>query len=219
MIKTKHFTFILFFVAISIISSLSAKAEQFYGIGAELFQDPFNKKVIITKILPNSPSERAGIKEGSEIVSVDDFKVRKNNLCETVTKIRGEENSEIKLVIRNGWKWKTITLTREQINTEEPKIDEELETYWNQIVPICYRCIKYIDKKITDKFSLKYKKTVLPAVHYWLERKARFEIGYNTCKKYSENNKEKCFINLLNRENQTTGTDKQIYKVLQNKPE
>ena len=48
--------------------TMPVRAESFYGIGAELFKDPFNKKTIITSILPNSPAEKSGIIAGFEIV-------------------------------------------------------------------------------------------------------------------------------------------------------
>ena len=217
--KNKFFAALISALAISLISCNCAKAEQFFGIGAELFQDPFNKKVIITGVIPDSPVEKAGISAGSEIVSVDGFKVRKTCICDTVTRIRGEEGTSIKLVIRNGWKWKTYDLTREQITTEEPTVNENLEKYWRQVAPFNYQYIKPLDKEIADKFSLKYKKTVLPAIHYWLDRKANFELGYNTCMSYSKNNQELCLMNLLNRETAATNADKKLYEVLRNKPE
>ena len=194
-----------------------ANGEEFFGIGAELFKDPFNNKVIFTKILPDSPLQKEGIVAGTELISVDGVKVKKLCLCETISKIRGEEGTEIKIRVRNGWRWKTYNIKRTFIKIDELKTNPNLENHWRQVASICFECPKMFDKEVANKFSAKYRKTVLPAVNYWFQRKAVFEEGYNLCMKYSKNNQEICLINLLNRENQKTLADKKIYKVLRDK--
>ena len=194
-------------------------AEQFFGIGAEFFKDPYNNKVILTKIIPNSPVEAAGILAGSELGSVNNQKVKKMTLCELISELRGEDGTEVKLVVRKGWKWQTYNLKRALIVVDEPKIDENFKKHWEQICPRYFLYANCISKEISDKFSRKYKKNILPAMNYWIERRASFEEGYNLCKTYSKNNQELCLINLLNRENDKTIADKNLYKVLRTKPE
>lgn len=192
-----------------------ADDNQFFGIGAELFQDPFNKKVIITNVFPDSPVQKSGITAGSEIVSVDGQKVKKLALCETISKIRGEEGAVVKLVIRNGWRWKTYELKRALITPPQECVNTCIESHWGQIAPAEYTFAKPFAKEISNKLSRKYRKTILPVINYWHSRKGAFKIGYNTCMTYTKENQEVCLINLLNRENQKTVEDKKIYKLLQ----
>ena len=212
------FVIMLVLLIFSLFAPALAEDETFFGIGAELFQDPFNKKVIITKVVPDSPAERAGLIAGDEIVSVEDLKVRKAVcLCEVVGRIRGEKDTTVNLTIKKSW-WKRVKveITRDAIVNKIPDVNPELEKYWSQIAPDCYLCSRAFPEEAVTKFSRKYKRTVLPVINYWSLRKVKFEIGYNTCLKYSKNNQELCLINLLNRENATTNTDKLTHKLLVN---
>ena len=194
-----------------------AKDETFFGMGAELFQDPFNKKIIITHIIPNSPAEQAGIKAGYEIVSVDGEKTRKMNcLCEIVSKIRGDEGAPVKLVVKpSWWKWETVELKRGLITVQVPEENPSKEAYWRQIAPAEHAYGQSFPKEVSRKLSRTFRKNILPINNYWLERREKFEISYNTCMSYSKNNQENCFINLLNRESEITIADKRIFTFLQ----
>ena len=214
--KNKLFIALSVIVVALFVPAAIAEDEIYSGIGADLFQDPFNKKVIITRVFPNSPAQRAGLIAGDEIVSVDNKKVRKLScICEVSGMIRGNKGTAVNLVIKKSW-WKRekVEIVRDTITLPTPKINPELEKYWAQVAPGCYLCSRSFPEEIAAKFSRKYRKTVLPVINYWASRKAKFELGYNTCVNYSKNNKEICLINLLNRENAETNSDKQAYKLL-----
>lgn len=59
------------------------------GIGANLVQDPYNKKVFVFKTYPNSMALKCDLPEGAEIISVDDQKVKKLNINQVTELIRG----------------------------------------------------------------------------------------------------------------------------------
>ncbi len=85
---------------------------EFFGIGAELSLKD-GQPVVIAPI-EDTPAFRAGIKAGDIIISVDDVATLDKSLTETVSMIRGEKGTDVKLVIlsKDETKPKTITITR-----------------------------------------------------------------------------------------------------------
>lgn len=190
-------------------------AEEFFGIGAELAQDTYNKKIIVVGLINNKPAMKAGIEPGDEIIAVDDEKITKKSICEVVSKIRGNNGSAVKIRIKkNFFIRKTYTLQREQVVLNccqtAPYIAQ-----WRQIADPEYINSKPIQKEALKKFSRKYQKTTALKIIYWQKRRQMFEQNYNACMKYSKNNQELCVIHLLDRESAKTNTDKMLYKFLQ----
>jgi len=206
---------VFLFMMFVFVPNANAGEETFFGIGAELFKEPFNNKVLVTNVFPDSPAQRAGLSIGDEIVSVDNEKVKKMCICEVTSRIRGDKDTAVKLVIKkHWWKWETIEITRDTINAKYPDENPELEKYWKQISPECFNCTRCFADEVVKKLSLKYKRKVLPVVNYWFERKQGFTEGFNTCKSYSKNNQETCLINFMNRQNLITVEDKKLFEVL-----
>ena len=69
----------------------------YYGIGVYLTEKDGHCEVVST--IKNSPAEEAGLKSGDIIVGVNDEDVSKASSEEIVSKIKGEENTPIKLTI------------------------------------------------------------------------------------------------------------------------
>lgn len=81
---------------------ISASA-QYYGIGAALQQDKDTMKVTVAKVYEESGADKAGLKKGDEIVSVDDVTATEIELSDLVTKIRGEKGTAVHMqVAREG---------------------------------------------------------------------------------------------------------------------
>ena len=74
---------------------------KFYGIGAQVEAAPDLNGVIITKPLPDSPAEKAGIKAGDRILAVDGEDALEWSVIEAVNKIRGEEGTEVVLTVEH----------------------------------------------------------------------------------------------------------------------
>lgn len=72
----------------------------FEGIGAYLSQDPDTKVVTITRPIPDSPAEKAGIKAGDILVEVDHENVEGDDLSVTVAKIRGPSGTKVNIGVR-----------------------------------------------------------------------------------------------------------------------
>ncbi len=72
----------------------------FEGIGAYLSQDPDTRVVTVTRPIPDSPAEKAGIKAGDILVEVDHENVEGDDLNVTVAKIRGPSGTKVNIGVR-----------------------------------------------------------------------------------------------------------------------
>ena len=107
-----------------------AKADlggKFTGIGAQLGLK--DNKIIVIAPLKDSPALKAGIKPGDVIKAVDGESTEGWTLIQTVSKIRGEAGTEVKLTLgRKDEKDKKFKIIREEINVEsvEYKIEKSI---------------------------------------------------------------------------------------------
>lgn len=95
------------------------KRNQFTGIGIQLAEPDSSQKKIkslrISKVFPDSPAERAGLKSGDCILEVNQKSIgRFKSFQEAIEAIRGEAGTEVNLTIwRKKWpKPKIISLVR-----------------------------------------------------------------------------------------------------------
>ncbi|MBQ8476240.1 PDZ domain-containing protein [bacterium] len=216
MFKLNKLLSLAVFLIFAFISNCAmAEIQEYYGIGAELTKDPFNKKLIVTGLIDNSPAKEENLAIGSEITKVDGVRVRKMPLCEIVDKIRGDENTVVKITVKKSFfKREVFELTRKKITLDIYRHDL-FDPQWAQIAPACYQNVKLIPPEAVKKFSKKYRKTVLTVQEYWYKRKEVFKTGFNACALYStKSNQELCVMHLMDREAAKTNTDRTLYKLL-----
>ena len=94
------------------------------GIGALLQKDVKTGEVTITKVYANTPAEKASLKEGDLIVSADGNMAVDLDLDVFVQHIRGEEGTDVKLVINRDGEEKDVTCTRASIST--PTVEHQM---------------------------------------------------------------------------------------------
>ncbi len=93
--------------------SLSGISGQFEGIGAEMTsRDDKGESgcspagptchLIVVRALPNSPAQKAGLREDDEVVAVDGQPVEGMTLDETVSKVRGKRGTAVTLRVKRG---------------------------------------------------------------------------------------------------------------------
>ncbi len=90
----------------------------FEGVGMQVgYKD---KKITIIAPLPGSPAEKAGLKAGDEIVTVDKVDVSTLNLDQVIDKIRGRQGTTVTIIIRRGTdpQTKTFAVTRQTISVD-----------------------------------------------------------------------------------------------------
>jgi carboxyl-terminal processing protease len=92
---------------------------QYYGIGAYLHKTA--KGLIITSVMPGTPAQKAGIKGGDTIVSVDGKPIAGLSSVESVALIKGKAGTQVRLGVLPGGKppQKQIVVTRQRIEVPE----------------------------------------------------------------------------------------------------
>ncbi len=88
----------------------------FVGVGAVLDQQD-DGSVVIVRVLRDSPAERAGVRAGDVIVSVDGQSLAGLSIDEVVSRVRGPEGTEVTLVLRapDGAE-RTLVITRAKLD-------------------------------------------------------------------------------------------------------
>jgi carboxyl-terminal processing protease len=69
------------------------------GIGAVLGIDRKTVRILVTRVFPNNPAAKAGLKAGDLIIRVNDEPTDDMSLDLAVSKIRGEANTKVKLTV------------------------------------------------------------------------------------------------------------------------
>ena len=72
-----------------------------------------NKGVIITKILPNTPADNAGLKVGDIITEIENYKINnENTIFGVFQEFRVEQEIKVKIIRDNSEKIKTMKLEK-----------------------------------------------------------------------------------------------------------
>ncbi len=98
----------------------------YYGIGAGLQQDKETMQVTITKVYDDSPAQKAGLKEGDEIVEVGDIAATSTELEKLVTQIRGEEGTSVHLKINREGESDYLEYDVVRANVKIPTVESKM---------------------------------------------------------------------------------------------
>src|SRR5437867_12657766 len=82
------------------------------GIGVTIRKPGSNDPIEVVKVIPNTPAERAGIRAGDKIVTVDGTDVTNLQTDEVATKVKGPEGSSVTIGILRGQDTLSFTLNR-----------------------------------------------------------------------------------------------------------
>lgn len=130
---------------------LKSTQGQFYGIGAAIapkkIDDDF---LLILRVLPNSPAEKAKLQKYDKIIAIDNKPVQNLSMEEALNKIKGEKRfSQVNLdIIRDKKELLSVTLKRDIIE------DNNIHSYYIANKEIYYLAISNfthnLDKKIRE---------------------------------------------------------------------
>jgi len=95
----------------------------FGGIGAQVEAAPDLNGVIITRPLPNTPAENAGIKAGDRILAVDGEDATGWSVIEAVNKIRGERGTPVVLTIEHVGSLDPVDITIIRDTIDDPSVE------------------------------------------------------------------------------------------------
>lgn len=106
------------YLAPQLYSQLRAETTGAFG-GIGVYMSFKNGGVQIMNVIPDGPSDRAGLLAGDEILAVDGKPVEEISPGEVALKIRGEVGTQVELLIRrDGFEDRTYNLTRENIKVK-----------------------------------------------------------------------------------------------------
>ncbi len=118
----------------------------FDGIGTEIAVK--NDNLTIIAPLPGSPAEKAGLRAGDQILSIDAEDTAGMSLDYAVNKIRGQKGTDVVLTVnREGWdKAKEIKLTRDTIKIQSVK--------WKMLENnLAYINLRYFNEDTSSEFN------------------------------------------------------------------
>jgi carboxyl-terminal processing protease len=92
----------------------------FVGLGVELKAD--KGALLIVHVIPGSPAERAGIKDGDRIVAVDGRSTEELSTDEAAAMLTGEEGSAVRVVAETAGQRRELTIRREHV--EVPSLED-----------------------------------------------------------------------------------------------
>ena len=94
----------------------------FGGIGAQVEASPDRRGVIITRPLPNTPAERAGIRAGDRILAVDGVDALGWSVLEAGNKIRGEKGTPVTLTVEHVGSLDPVDITIIRDTIDDPSV-------------------------------------------------------------------------------------------------
>lgn len=95
----------------------------YYGIGAEIYRAQ-NRNITVNKVYKNSPSEKAGLKKGDEIIKINNKELKDKTTEEVSKLIKSKKSQTITLTIKRENKTYNKKLTTEEI--EIPSVKTEI---------------------------------------------------------------------------------------------
>lgn len=200
----KRFCIVVFAFLLSTLMTLAIE-ENSAGIGAHLAKD--KKKVFIIKVLPNTPAQKAGLVEGSEILEINGQKLKKLSIDEVKSIIKGEVDTNIMLLVKVGRKKMEYNLTRQIYKIPQVITDKNFAVHWRQVVPAQYENVTYIQPYSNYSNALLWS---IEKNNYWVERRELFKTGYDACLTYPTKDRNACYMNLVNREIDRTLKEKEL---------
>jgi carboxyl-terminal processing protease len=96
------------------------------GIGVQINKPAVDAPIEVVRVYPGTPAERAGIKEGDKIVTVDGQDVTNLQSDEVANKVRGAEGTPVTIGVQRGQASISFTLNRArfQVPLETDKLIE-----------------------------------------------------------------------------------------------
>ena len=120
----------------------------FVGIGIYMIADESSGKIIVYHPIPDSPADKAGIKAGDIIASVNGVEYSYDDFNTIADHIKGEVGTKVKLVIERDGKKLDFEIVREKIETN-PITSKMLEK------DIGYLNLPSFDKDVSKKLKEK----------------------------------------------------------------
>ncbi len=90
----------------------------FVGIGVHAAYDVDTQGIYITGVIPSSPAEKGGLKQGDVIIEVEGAAATEDSYYDVIDKIRGEAGTEVKIKVLRGEEKLDFELIRAAVPSE-----------------------------------------------------------------------------------------------------
>jgi carboxyl-terminal processing protease len=118
---------------------------KYVGIGAGVSK--IDGKITISSVTPDSPAEKSGMKTGDVILEIDGVSTADMTLTESVSLVRGEEGTRVKLLVQHEGESGTELL---EITRAEIKVNS---VYFEMIDDIAYISISQFTDTTNDELT------------------------------------------------------------------
>jgi len=100
--------------------------QRYQGIGVRF--DQKDNQIVVSRVFDNSPAKDNGVLSGDILIAVEGQEITGQNINQVVTRIRGEENTEVKLSFKRGETKIDKTITRKKIQSDLIYLDFKEKT-------------------------------------------------------------------------------------------
>ena len=124
----------------------------FEGIGAQVEQDPVSGDIVIVTPFRDSPAEKAGVRAGDVIRTVDGESTEGWSVAQAVKVIRGPEGSEVVVGVEHAdGRTEDVTITRETITIPTVFTREIQDSAGNEVTEFAYiELQQFTDQAVRD---------------------------------------------------------------------
>lgn len=119
---------------------------RYAGIGALMAQDQATKEISIEEVYKDSPAEKAGMKAGDILLTIDGRNVTEMELSDVADLVKGEEGTSVSISVKRDGESIEMEVVRKIVET--PTVEEEIKE--NQIG---YLKISEFDTVTYDQFK------------------------------------------------------------------
>ena len=123
------------------------------GIGASLQQDADTKVVTVMHVYDGSPAQESGLQEGDVIVSADSYEAASTDLSEFITHVRGEEGTQVHLVIARSGESDYLEFDITRKNLVLPTVTQKMlgnQTGYIQVTEFTEHTVEQFEDALTE---------------------------------------------------------------------
>lgn len=106
---------------------MESTSGEFSGLGVSLTQDPSSLVMQFVQVYEEGAGAKAGLQKGDILYKVDDEDVTGQNLSNVVSKIKGEEGTEVKITVLRGEEMEEITTVATRSKFEAHTVESEMK--------------------------------------------------------------------------------------------
>ncbi len=178
------------------------------GTGIMVLKDTYNKKVFVLEVAADSTAAAAGVPVGAEVLKINNERVRSLSAEDINSLLNQNNDSDVVILTKNNKEKASYNLKYGKYTVVQDN-DNRFLLYWNQIAPKNLY-LKKIPDAVLIKLSTDYQNDILAKQAFWKKQKSHFQMGYDTCMTYPEQEQNTCLLNLVNTINSNINRNRQL---------